>query len=221
MSNKICYIIGACRENCEDFTIPPNEGNLIIAADGGYDFLKKKDITPDILLGDFDSIKDIPSHPDIIKYPQKKDDTDTFLAYKTAFDKGYKNFVVLGGVGGRFDHTIANVQMLLNIAKSGGRAFLIGNHTIMTTVFNGKIEFSAKHKGNVGVFAQGDIAKDVDILGLKYTTNSLALAPDTPIGVSNEFIGESATVKVGNGAVLVVWNEKYSDFISNIEDFTI
>ncbi len=219
--NRICYIIGACSEFSNEITFNPAENDLIIAADGGYDILRKFGVEPDILLGDFDSITEIPENIKLIRHPVKKDDTDTFLAYKTAFKEGYKNFVILGGVGGRVDHTIANVQSLLNIAKSGGRGFLIGKNSVMTTIFNSDIEFSESHSGNLGVFAQGNDAKNVTISGLKYEADNITIKTDTPIGVSNEFVGERASVEVKNGALLIVWNEKFSEFITHISDFCI
>ena len=218
---KICYIIGACSELLDQLSIKPKEHDLIIAADGGYDILKKNGIKPDILLGDFDSITEVPENIKLIKHPVKKDDTDTFLAYKNALEKGYKNFVILGGVGGRFDHTIANIQTLLNIAKNRGRGFLIGKNSVMTTIFNSDIEFSENHTGNVGVFAEGNDAYNVTISGLKYEADNVTLKADTPMGVSNEFVGERAVIKVQNGALFIVWDEKLPDFIADINDFCI
>lgn len=217
----ICYIIGACSEFLDEITLNPSENDLIIAADGGYDILKKNGINPDVLLGDFDSITKVPENITLIKHPAKKDDTDTFLAYKTAFEKGYKNFVILGGVGGRVDHTIANIQTLLNIAKNGGRGFLIGKNSVMTTIYNSNIEFSESHSGNLGVFAQGNDAENVTISGLKYEADNVTLKADTPMGVSNEFVGERAFIEVKNGALLIAWNEKLFDLINHIGNFCI
>jgi thiamine pyrophosphokinase len=125
---------------------------LLIAADGGYDFLKKSSLEADILIGDFDSIKVLPNHHKIIKHPVEKDDTDTFLAYKTAYDIGYRNFIIYGGIGGRLDHTMANLQLLANIAQSGGRGFLLGDNCVVTAIKDCEISFSEKMKGTISVF---------------------------------------------------------------------
>lgn len=217
----ICYIVGACNDYSEAVFFEPTENDLVIAADGGYDILKKKNIEADILLGDFDSIESLPAHSNIIKHPVQKDDTDTFLAYKTAMEHGYRNFVIFGGIGGRLDHTIANLQTLLHIANHGGRAFLIGNDTVVTTIYNAKLSFSSDFCGNISVFAQGSTAEKVKIQGLKYLADNISLNPDTPMGVSNEFVGERAEVSVENGKLLVVWNEKSADFLKHIDDFLI
>lgn len=172
-------------------------------------------------MGDFDSIETLPENRNIIRYPVKKDDTDTFLAYKLAMERGYKNFVIFGGVGGRLDHTIANLQLLLNVAKNGGRAFLVGNNTVCSTIINSKLVFSKNFHGNISVFAQGEIANNVKIQGLKYCAENICLIPEFPLGVSNEFIGEWAEVSVEKGSLLIVWNEKLKHFLANINEFLI
>ena len=150
---KICYIIGACKENSENIIFSCKENDIIIAADGGYDLLVKKEIVPDIIVGDFDSvITDLPCQ-NVIKYPVEKDDTDTLLACKIGIEKNYNNFVIFGGVGGRIDHTFANVQSLLWVAKRGGRAFLIGSDVVMTVISNDKLSFSKERNGKISVFA--------------------------------------------------------------------
>lgn len=218
---KICYIVAACKENSEKIYISPKENDIVIAADGGYDILKEKGLAPDVILGDFDSIKADLSCENVIKHPVEKDDTDTFLACKLGFEKCYRNFVISGGVGGRIDHTIANIQALLWVAKRGGRAFLIGNDVVMTVIFNDKLSFSADFNGKISVFAQENTAEGVSIMGLKYNAEEITLNPEFPIGVSNEFIGERAEISVKNGALLVLWEEKCKDFIEKIDDFII
>jgi len=218
---EICYIVAACKENAEKIHLAPVEKDILIAADGGYDILKEKGLTPDIILGDFDSIKADLTCENVIKHPVEKDDTDTFLACKLGFEKNYRNYVILGGVGGRIDHTLANIQALLWVAKRGGRAFLIGNDVVMTVIFNEKLSFSADFDGKISVFAQENSAAGVSIRGLKYNAEEITLTPEFPLGVSNEFVGERAEISVKNGALLIVWEQKCKDFIEKINDFAI
>lgn len=221
INTKICYIVAACKELCDDIKFSPKKEDIVIAADGGYDILEKTSVKPDILIGDFDSIEKLPERENIIKHPKEKDDTDTFLAYKLAYNKGYRNFVIIGGLGGRIDHTYANFQLLLNIARSDSRGFLIGNNSIITTIYNSKLSFSHNHKGTISVFAQGDIAENVDIKGFKYFAENIVLKPDFPLGISNEFVGERSYISVEKGSLLINWNEKTEAFLSHIEDFLI
>lgn len=216
---KICYIIGASEEGMRDASISPDKEDLIIAADGGYNTLKRMGINPDIVLGDFDSIDKIPDNSETIKYPVDKNDTDTFLAYKEGYARGYRNFLIFGAMGGRFDHTIANIQTIANIAKYGGRGFLIGDGCILTAISDSKITFPADCRGNVGVFAVGETAQGVTIEGLKYTVSDIELSPYVPLGVSNEFTDKEAMVCVKNGTLLLVWQENATDFLNRKENF--
>ncbi len=218
---RICYIVAACKENTEKFHIFPGKDDIVIAADGGYDILKEKNLIPDVVIGDFDSIEAEMPCKNIIRHPVEKDDTDTFLALKLALEKGYNNFVIFGGVGGRIDHTLANIQALLWVVKRGGRAFLIGNDVVMTVISNEKFSFAASHKGKASVFAQEGTAKGVKISGLKYSAENLFLTPEFPLGVSNEFVGERAEISVEDGSLLIVWEQKNKDFIEQINNFTI
>ena len=218
---RICYIVAACKENSEKFYINPSQNDFVIAADGGYDILKTKNIIPDVIIGDFDSLEsELPSE-NVIKHPVEKDDTDTFLALKLGFERGFNNFVLFGGVGGRIDHTIANIQALLWVAKRGGRAFLIGNDTIMTVISDSNLSFSADFKGKISVFAQENTARGVKISGLKYTAENIELSPEFPLGVSNEFVGERAEISVNKGFLLIVWKQENKYFIDKANDFLI
>jgi len=214
----ICYIIAACKDFAERIEFSPDKNDIVIAADGGYDLLTETQIIPDILLGDFDSIENVPKHKEIIKHPSEKDDTDTFLAYKFGFEKGYRNFVVYGGIGGRIDHTIANIRTLIDIAENGGRGFLIGNDTVLT-VIKDKIVFPKTLNGYISVFSN---EKDsvVTEKGLKYTLENTLLSPSTTLGTSNEFVGERAQISVKDGSLLVIWYENQENFLKNINYYT-
>lgn len=214
---RLCYIYGACKEIGQEFQFIPNKNDLVIAADGGYDILKECGVIPDVLLGDFDSIKEIPEHKKIIKHPTEKDDTDTFLAYKLGYENGYRNFVIVGGIGGRIDHTIANIRTLSNIAENGGRGFLIGNNVILT-VINDQITFPEELRGYISIFAneKGTVVTEK---GLKYTIKNMPISPSDTLGTSNEFIGERAQISVKNGSLLVVWYEEQESFLKNINNY--
>lgn len=116
-----CYIFGA--GSFYGLDRRPRAGDFIIAADGGWLACRKAGITPDLLLGDFDSLSTRPDFPNILRVPVEKDDTDTMLAVKTGLERGETEFHIYGGMGGRrTDHTIANFQALLYLARRGLRA---------------------------------------------------------------------------------------------------
>lgn len=115
----ICYIVGA-----GDFTprgFAPVPGDLVLAADGGYRALYSLGYTPDLLLGDFDSLGDLPLPPDlpVLRFPARKDDTDTGLALRHGLDRGFRDFALYGCAGGRVDHLLANLQSMARISRLG------------------------------------------------------------------------------------------------------
>ena len=203
MKSGRCYIAGAGHFN---ETVLPAKNDYVIAADAGYFELSKMNITPDFLIGDFDSIGFVPEIENVSKYPADKDDTDMMLAVKHGLDAGYKTFIINGGTGGRLDHTLANVQLLTFIAANGGRGYLIGESDKMTAITNSFISFSPMASGIVSVFAANGDAAGVDIQGMKYTLSDATLSPGVPLGVSNEFTGMFATVSVRSGTLLIVWS---------------
>ena len=99
-----CYIVGAGDFTARGFA--PGPGDLILAADGGYRALYRLGPTPDLLLGDFDSLGDAPLPPDlpVLRFPARKDDTDTGLALRHGLMLGFRDFALYGCAGGRVDH---------------------------------------------------------------------------------------------------------------------
>jgi len=185
------------RENC-----------FVIAADAGYKALQEVNIKPDLVVGDFDSLGHVPAGENIVRHPVMKDDTDMMLAVKLGLERGFTRFHIYGGMGGRTDHTIANIQTLAYIANRGASAFLYGDGEIITVIKNGFISFSAGSEGTVSAFAMGGKAEGVCESGLLYGLENAELTPDFPLGVSNEFTGEAAEISVRNGLLLVAWTDK-------------
>jgi len=212
---KCCYIVGAvpCKIN-----FIKKEGDLLIAADGGYELLNKANIIPDIVLGDFDSLGYIPEGKEIIKHPVKKDDTDTLLAVKIGLERGYKKFCIYGGFGGeRTDHTFSNVQTLSYIAQNGGIGYLLSDKECVTVIKNGNIHFKQEAVGSISVFAVGGKAEGVTEKGLLYSLDNYELYPFVPLGVSNSFVGEEAFVSVEKGMLALIWSGSV-DFVQEVSD---
>lgn len=202
----ICYIFGAGEVTLKQFA--PKADDYVIAADGGFDHLKKLGVHPDMLLGDFDSLEAVPEHENIVRHPVEKDDTDTMLAAKTALQMGYRVFVVYGGTGGRLDHTLANIQLLSFLAACGAQGYLTDGDQVITVLQNKTVLFDAHSKGILSVFAHGGDACGVTETGLKYPLSGAVLRCDDPLGVSNAFLGVESSVGVAQGQIVVLWHEK-------------
>jgi thiamine pyrophosphokinase len=199
-----CVIVGAGECDVTKF-----ERGFIIAADGGIDYLMKAGIKPNLVIGDFDSASSRYSEYgfDTKTFPVQKDDTDMLLAIKEGLASGYKDFVIYGGTGGRFDHTLANLQCLGYLVNNGANGRLVGsNGGFITMIKDSSITFEAKEYKigtKISVFAFGGEAIGVTEKGLKYTLDNATIKCDFPIGVSNEFIGEDVYIKVDDGILMI------------------
>ena len=196
----ICYIVGA-GEFYGSFT--PNEEDLVIAADGGYDSLKERNIRCDLLVGDLDSIKNLPFNTKTVTFPKKKDETDLHLAYLEGKKRGYDNFHIYGGVGGRSDHTFASYSLLSYIAKENGKPILFDKNCIVTAINDNGITTSGKRGAGFSVFAFGADAEGVSITGAGYEVQDALLTPHFPLGVSNYILGGPLEISVKHGTLLV------------------
>lgn len=181
--------------------------DYIIAADGGYAHVQKLGLSPNCVLGDFDSLGYVPEDSKL--FPVEKDDTDAMLAVRRGLELGYDRFLLYGSLDGpRLDHTVANFQTLQFIANHGATGYLIGKDYIVTVVKNGRLDFSAAAEGVVSVFCMGEDAKGVTLTGLKYPLDNGTLSAGFPLGVSNHFVGAPATIRVEDGSLLVLFDRK-------------
>lgn len=193
-----CYIVGAG----EFFgTLSPSMDDFVIAADGGFDTLRKLGVGCDLFIGDMDSsVSDV--SPDK-RFPVEKGETDTYLAYLEGVKRDYTAFRVYGGVGGREDHTFANISLLLHAKMNSHDMVLVGNGYEYTVIKNQSVTLRGAAGKTLSVFAFGGEAHGVTILGAKYEASGVTLNPDFPLGVSNSFRDTSVTVSVEDGALLI------------------
>lgn len=208
--NPICHIVGAgeiCAKDLDELKKKkPND--YIIAADGGFRFLADNGIMPDILIGDFDSLKEshvhIPESLPIHRLNPVKDYTDMHTSIQHGLSKGFKNFKLYGAVGGRIDHTIANIQLLSWLANLNCNARMLSCENTFDILHNSEIYFPAHMKGFISVFSLSEKSTGVYERGLKYELTDATLTSTFPLGVSNEFTGTKSLIKVTEGTLLIV-----------------
>lgn len=212
---KRCVIIGAGDLTVSE--IPVREEDYVIAADGGYMYCKVLGIEPDLILGDFDSIgeKEAEELADIQKadpervvvLPVEKDETDMLAAIHAGLDEGCQEFHIYAGQGGRLEHTIANMQCLIYLKECGAVGYMIDGTGMILAARNETVSFQAGADGYLSLFSMGDKAEGVTIRNMKYELNGALVTNSFPIGISNEFIGEAASVTVENGtlAIILTW----------------
>jgi len=185
----------------------PVPGDLIIAADAGYLICQKAGITPDLLLGDFDSMDEPENLPNVLRVPVEKDDTDTMLALKEGLKQGCNEFYIYGGTGGkRLDHTLANLQALIWLREHGVRGYLEDDDFIWTAIRNETLTVKREVEwGLFSAFCFGPPAQGVDEVGFQYPLNDAVLRAGEPLAVSNHILEPEAAITVRDGTLVVGW----------------
>lgn len=203
---KTCYIVGASPDKYID--INKKIGDLIIAADGGYNTLVMNNISPDIIVGDFDSC-DLENANTAKVFKNTQDITDMAYAAQYALNIGYEKFVLFGALGGRLSHTFANINLICDLSKKGIFAKIVGRDTQIFALNEDKFVFDESFKGYISVFSF-DKSLIVSEKGLKYEIDSVDLSESVfkLTGVSNEFIGKSGYVEIKKGIGVVIIENK-------------
>ena len=205
-------IITSYVEKLPDTDALIDERDYIICADGGYDIALGCGIRPDMLLGDFDSTElSPPEDMDIKEFSPEKDYTDLDLAIKTAAEAGFDELLILGGIGGRLDHTVANLQLLyrydslfdsLTMMDGLNRCFIVDSKK------DGSVTLPYEKDSYLSVFSLSETSRGVTIKGAKYNIDDHTLTRNFPLGVSNEFADANAVISVKDGTLLIVISKK-------------
>lgn len=194
-----------------DFEILNNIGknvDYILCADGGTDYCLKADLLPNIIVGDLDSItefslkivkkKEIP----IKKFPIKKDSTDTELAIDYLIQKGFKDITILGAIGSRIDHTLANIFLLNKLKSENIAGRIIDSHNIIYLVDD---ELTINNKSNcyISIIPISDNGAIVSLEGFEYALCKEKLKFSSTLGISNRIKGSQGYIKIHKGICLV------------------
>lgn len=205
MNIKRCVIIGGAditqygriraRLSAEDF---------YICCDSGLKHRTGLGITPNLIVGDFDSYAAPASDIETIVLPREKDDTDTVFAVKEALSRGFQEFLLVGVIGGRLDHTLGNVSLLLMLDSLGKQAIMLDDFSELQIVSNRPAEID----GRFAYFSLLNItgtAQGITIKQAKFPLNGAEITCEYQYGISNEVLpGETAQVTVERGRLLLV-----------------
>ena len=187
------------------------DDDYVIYCDCGLNHMDKLEAKPNLIVGDFDSHDNIADDgtplselAETITLPVAKDDTDTVFAAKEALNRGYRNFLIIGAIGGRFDHSLANASLLLMLHRAGAKAILADDFSHMEILSKEPVEICEEYKyfSLVCIFGR---ASGVNIEGAKFPLTDGVIEPDYQYAVSNEVLpGHTARVSVENGEVLLI-----------------
>ena len=212
MSKRKGKCIVICAGDLTLGEVPVGEEDFVIAVDGGLSYCGILNVEPDLILGDFDSVSEqealaiekleqqIPER--ILRLPCEKDDTDTLAALKEGLKRGYTDFRIYAGTGGRFDHTLANIQCLIHLKNRGATGYLVDGTGMMLIIKNEAVHFQAGLEGYLSLFSLVEESRGITIEGMKYSLEHAVIRNDFPVGISNEFIGEAAAIAVEDGTLV-------------------
>ena len=180
-----------------------NVRGLVIAADRGLEFALAAGITPDIAAGDFDSSRIMPPEGmERVRVPAEKDVTDAWLAAEIAIERGCTELRFFCALGGRADHSAANLQMLYSLRTRGIRAEIFGERERIFFLRD-ETAWIERFDGYVSVFAFGGSAVASET-GVKYPLECAELFPHYPLGVSNEVSEPRAHITAHSGTLMVM-----------------
>lgn len=183
-------------------------GDLVIACDGGLRNAAALGAAPDLLIADFDSLpeSDCPPGLPLERLPTVKDDTDTHHAVRWLLAHGYTDVIFLGALGGaRLEHTLANLASGLYLAKNGVNVRLADERSELCYLLPGKpLTLAREDFRFFSLFPLEGTLTGVDIAPARYPLQNATLTADFPLGVSNEFVAETATLRCQSGCGLAV-----------------
>ncbi|WP_026523758.1 MULTISPECIES: thiamine diphosphokinase [unclassified Butyrivibrio] len=227
---KCAIIAGSEIKNYEWVKSHFDEETFCIYCDGGLYHEEKLGVKPDLIIGDFDSHPVPETEVELIKLPTEKDDTDSVYAVKEAIKRGFTEFILIGAIGKRFDHSLGNMAILIMLEKQGLSGMIIDDYSEISLISGGcasvdkgisenngiaeagKSLGTASNIAEIGddfsffsVLPAGGDASGVTIEGAKYNVKDVELTMDFPVGISNEVApGSRATVSVREGKLFII-----------------
>lgn len=202
---KRCVIVGGADiNNYEYIKNLLRSDDFLIYCDSGLKHMESLSFSPGLIVGDFDSHENPLLDIETIVLPCEKDDTDTVFAVKEALKRGYDDFLLIGVVGARLDHTLANVSILLMLDNAGKKGTIIDDYSEMEIVSD-KTAYINDSYSFFSLINITGTAKSIKIENAKYPLNDGEITSDYQYGVSNEVLpGKTAKVSIGEGKLLLI-----------------
>jgi thiamine pyrophosphokinase len=182
--------------------------DYIISVDGGASHLRKMEVIPDILIGDFDSAnsKDLNYFMELgvkaCQFPAEKDMTDSELAIEKALEEGADELLLIGATGSRADHSFSNIMLLKKLLDLNIRGCIVNENNLIY-MFNSTFTIDRAEGYKLSLIPVSDTVTGVTTKGLKYPLKNAVMKLGTSWGVSNEFCEDKATVNIEEGILLV------------------
>ena len=202
---KRCVIVGGAEiNNYEYIKSCLHNDDFIVFCDSGLKHLEALQVKSGLIVGDFDSHGNPHLDVETIVLPCEKDDTDTVFAVKEAIKRGYNEFLLIGVIGARLDHTLGNVSILLYLDSLGKKGTIIDDYSEMGIVSSEPVYIDDSF-AYFSLLNISGIAKGITIENAKYPLNNAEITCEYQYGVSNEVtLGMTAKVTVKEGKLLLI-----------------
>lgn len=200
-----CVIVGGAE--IKDYALlcsSLKKTDFIVFCDSGLTHLEALGVKPDLIVGDFDSCENPHLDVETIVLPCEKDDTDTFYAAKEGLKRGFQEFLLIGVVGARLDHTLSNISILMYLKSAGAKGVIIDDYSEMEIVSDQPVRIS-DHWSYFSLLCLTGSAEGVTIENAKYPLYNAVITSSYAYGVSNEVLpGKTAIVQVKQGSLLLI-----------------
>ena len=205
-NHKRCVIIGGA--GISDYGLARGyirEDDYVIYCDSGLRHMDGLGVRPSLIIGDFDSHEDPHMDVETITLPVAKDDTDTVFAAKTGMERGFREFLLLGAIGERFDHSLVNAYILTMLADRDCRGVIVDDYSEMELICEGGEAFVPDSYPFFSLVALEGPAKGVSISGAKFCLDDARIGPDYQYATSNEALpGQQARITLKEGRLLLI-----------------
>lgn len=200
-----CVIVGGAEiKNYENLHRYIKCDDFVIYCDCGLKHSEKLNIEPNLIVGDFDSYKKPETKTETIVLPREKDDTDTVFAVKEGIRRGFNNFLLIGVVGERLDHTLVNVSILNLLNSEGKTGKIVDDYSEMEIINNTTtyVDDSFSYFSLINMFG---ISEGISIKNAKFPLENATITSEYQYATSNEVVkGHKAEIKVNNGKLLLI-----------------
>ncbi len=180
--------------------------DYVICADRGYSYAQQCFLNPDLVIGDFDSFNGtVDDNVEIISLKVHKDYTDTMHCAKVALERGYRNIIILGALGGRFDHSFANLSILKYLSEKGATSKILTENESIEYKPKGEYEYLSLNGYTFSVFPFGCNEIEVTYKGqVEYPANFLKVSSSDTITISNIFRSDNVIIAIEKGSALII-----------------
>ncbi len=200
---KFSIISGAPDQSSDFLKNNIDLNSFIIAADSGYIHSKNAGITPDLIVGDFDSSVMPQDSENILQLPKIKNDTDTFYCIKEAIKRGADEIEFFCAIGSRADHSYSNLLALNYCLDNNVKAKIVDSKNIIS-VHNKSFEIHKSEFKYFSLFAFIEDVKGLTITGAAYNLNNKTILVSDPLGQSNEFKDNKVNIDFKKGKIMLI-----------------